>query len=321
MEWDMAANGKSANKSAGIHHITAIAGEPKRHVAFYRGLLGLRMVKRTVNFDDPSTWHLYYGDETGTPGTALTFFVWNQLPAGRHGAGEPQEIAFAVPEGSLAFWRKRLTEKGVSLKDAPARFGEDVLAFDDPDGHKLEIVAVKHAGDIPGWSDGGVPKEHAIRGFHGITLEVATPATTARVLNEVFGFAPAGIENNRHRFRAGNAPIGSIVDLRVTPGAQRAGQGTGTVHHVAFRATGDDQEMQFRDRAIDIGLRPTDQVPRHYFRSVYFREPNGILFEIATDDPGFTVDEPKEKLGKQLLLPPWYEQHRKQIEENLPPIE
>jgi glyoxalase family protein len=321
MEWDMAANGKSANKSAGIHHITAIAGEPKRHVAFYRGLLGLRMVKRTVNFDDPSTWHLYYGDETGTPGTALTFFVWNQLPAGRHGAGEPQEIAFAVPEGSLAFWRKRLTEKGVSLKDAPARFGEDVLAFDDPDGHKLEIVAVKHAGDIPGWSDGGVPKEHAIRGFHGITLEVATPATTARVLNEVFGFAPAGIENNRHRFRAGNAPIGSIVDLRVTPGAQRAGQGTGTVHHVAFRATGDDQEMQFRDRAIDIGLRPTDQVPRHYFRSVYYREPNGILFEIATDDPGFTVDEPKEKLGKQLLLPPWYEQHRKQIEENLPPIE
>jgi glyoxalase family protein len=317
----MAANGKRASKSAGLHHITAIAGEPKRHVAFYRGLLGLRMVKRTVNFDDPSTWHLYYGDETGTPGTALTFFVWNQLPAGRHGVGEPQEIAFAVPEASLEFWRKRLSDKGIVLKDAPARFAEQVLAFDDPDGHKLEIVGNKKAAGIPGWSNGDVPEAHAIRGFHGITLEVANPATTARVLNEVFGFEPDGVEGDRHRFRSGNAPIGSIVDLRVTPGAQRAGQGTGTVHHVAFRASGDEQEMQFRDRAIDLGLRPTDQVPRHYFRSVYFREPNGILFEIATDDPGFTVDEPKEMLGKQLLLPPWYQQHRKQIEEALPPIE
>jgi glyoxalase family protein len=316
----MATNGKNAGKSAGIHHITAIAGEPKRHVAFYRDLLGLRMVKRTVNFDDPSTWHLYYGDETGTPGTALTFFVWNQLPAGRHGSGEPQEIAFAVPEDGLEFWRKRLSEKGIALKDA-ARFGEQAIAFDDADGHKLEIVGSKNAGEIPGWSNGDVPSEHAIRGFHGITLEVSHPATTGRVLHEVFGFEPAGTEGNRHRFRSGNAPIGSVVDLRVTPGAHRAGQGTGTVHHVAFRASGDEQEMQFRDRAIDLGLRPTDQVPRHYFRSVYFREPNGILFGIATDDPGFTVDEPKEMLGKQLLLPPWYEQHRKQIESALPPLE
>ena len=317
----MATNGKNAGKSTGIHHITAIAGEPKRHVAFYKDLLGLRMVKRTVNFDDPTTWHLYYGDETGNPGTALTFFVWNQLPAGRHGAGEPQEIAFAVPEGSLGYWRKRLSEKGIALKDAPPRFGEQVLAFDDPDGHKLEIVGSKGAGEILGWSNSDVPEGHAIRGFHGITLEVSNPATTGRVLHEVFGFEPAGTEDNRHRFRSGNAPIGSVVDLRVTPGVHRAGQGTGTVHHVAFRATGDEQEMQFRDRAIDLGLRPTDQVPRHYFRSVYFREPNGILFEIATDDPGFTVDEPKEMLGKQLLLPPWYEQHRKQIEATLPALE
>ncbi len=316
----MAGSGSSPGKSAGIHHITAIAGEPKRHVAFYRELLGLRMVKRTVNFDDPTTWHLYYGDETGTPGTALTFFVWNQLPSGRHGSGEPQEIAFSIPESSLAFWRKRLSDKGIAFKNA-ARFGDQVIAFEDADGHKLELVGAKGAGSIPGWSNGDVPAEHAIRGFHGITLEVTNPALTARVLNQVFGFEPDGVEGDRHRFRAGDGAIGNVVDLRVTPGATRASQGTGTVHHVAFRATGDEQEMEFRRRALEIGLRPTDQVPRHYFRSVYFREPNGILFEIATDDPGFTVDEPKEKLGKQLLLPPWHEQRRKQIEAVLPPLE
>lgn len=309
------------DRSAGIHHITAIAGEPKRHVAFYTGTLGLRMVKRTVNFDDPGTWHLYYGDEIGSPGTALTFFVWNQLPPGRHGAGEAQEIAFAVPEMSLEFWRKRLSEKGIAHADAPARFGEQAIAFDDPDGHKLELVGSKSAAGIPGWSNGDVPAEHAIRGFHGITLEVTDPGRTGRVLADVFGFKPEGTEGERHRYRAGNAAIGSVVDLRVTPGAARHRQGTGTVHHVAFRATGDEQEMEFRKRALALGLQATDQVPRHYFRSVYFREPNGILFEIATDDPGFMVDEPKEKLGKELLLPPWYEQHRQQIVAALPALE
>jgi glyoxalase family protein len=308
-------------KSAGIHHITAIAGEPKRHVAFYRDSLGLRLVKRTVNFDDPTTWHLYYGDETGSPGTALTFFVWDQLPNGRHGAGEPQEIAFAVPDSSLDFWRKRLTAKAIAYKDAPARFGEQVIAFDDPDGHKLEIVGTREAAAVPGRSNGDVPPEHAIRGFHGITLEVSNPEKTGRVLHEVFGFEPAGSEGGRHRYRSGNAPIGSVVDLRVTPGAVRATQGTGTVHHVAFRAADDSQEMDFRKRAIEAGLRPTDQISRHYFRSVYFREPNGILFEIATDDPGFTVDEPKQSLGEHIKLPPWYEQHRKQIEAALPRLE
>jgi glyoxalase family protein len=309
------------SKSAGIHHITAIAGEPKRHVAFYRDTLGLRLVKRTVNFDDPSTWHLYYGDETGTPGTALTFFVWKDLPSGRHGSGEPQEIAFAVPEGALEYWRKRFSDKGIEHSDAPARFGEQVIAFTDHDGHKLEIVGSKTAADVVGWDNGDVPVEHAIRGFHGITLEVVNPAPTSGVLQEVFGFAPAGNEAGRHRFRAGDAPIGSIVDLRVTPGTPRALQGAGTVHHVAFRATGDAQEMEFRERVLELGLRPTEQVPRHYFRSVYFREPNGILFEIATDDPGFTVDEPKNQLGKELLLPPWYEKNRTQIQAALPPLE
>lgn len=309
------------SKSAGIHHITAIAGEPKRHVAFYRDLLGLRLVKRTVNFDDPTTWHLYYGDEAGSPGSALTFFVWDQLPAGRHGSGEPQEVAFAVPAAALAFWRKRLSEKAVAFELSAERFGEQVIAFNDPDGHKLEIVGSTAAAAAPGWSHNEIPADHAIRGFHGITLEVSSPATTARVLTDVFGFRPAGDEGNRHRYVSSGTQMGTIVDLRVTPGATRARQGVGSVHHIAFRAASDDQEMEFRQRVLELGLRPTDQVPRHYFRSVYFREPNGILFEIATDDPGFAVDEPKEKLGSRIMLPPWYEQNRKQIEAMLPALE
>jgi glyoxalase family protein len=309
------------SSSAGIHHITAIAGEPKRHVAFYRDALGLRLVKRTVNFDDPTTWHLYYGDETGSPGTALTFFVWDQLASGRHGSGEPQEIAFKIPESALAFWRNRLSAKGIAHQDAPERFGEKIVAFTDPDGHKLEVVAAKGADKIAGRPGGDVPPEHAIRGFHGITLEVANETATGRVLTHVFGFEPAGAEGNRHRYVSKGALLGTVVDLRSTPGLPRATQGIGTVHHVAFRATGDEQEMELRRRALELGLHATDQVPRHYFRSVYFREPNGVLFEIATDDPGFTVDEPKEKLGGRVMLPPWYEQHRGRIEAALPALE
>jgi glyoxalase family protein len=309
------------SSSAGIHHITAIAGEPKRHVAFYRDALGLRLVKRTVNFDDPTTWHLYYGDQIGSPGTALTFFVWDQLAAGRHGTGEPQEIGFKIPESALAFWRKRLSAKGIAHQDAADRFGEKVVAFTDPDGHKLELVGTRDAGAIPGRASGDIAADHSIRGFHGITLEVPGDAATGRVLTHVFGFEPAGSEGNRHRYLSKGALLGTVVDLRVTPGLPRATQGTGTVHHVAFRAAGDEQEMELRGRALELGLRATDQVPRHYFRSVYFREPNGILFEIATDDPGFTVDEPQQTLGEHIKLPPWYEQHRSQIEAALPRLE
>ena len=307
-------------KSAGIHHITAIAGEPKRHVAFYARTLGLRFVKRTVNFDDPSTWHLYYGDETGSPGSALTFFVWQSLPAGRHGAGEAQEIAFAIPAGSLEYWMKRLAAKGIAPKTAPPRFGESVIAFEDPAGHKLELVASESAGKIPGWN-GEVPAEHAIRGFHGVTLELRDTARTADVLTEVFGFRPAGSEQNRQRYVAAEGPLGTVVDLRVTPGTPRASEGIGTVHHVAFRAAGDAEEMEMRMRALALGLRATEQVQRFYFRSVYFREPGGVLFEIATDDPGFAIDEPKERLGSRVMLPPWYERKRAAIEAALPPLE
>ena len=307
-------------RSAGIHHITAIAGEPKRHVDFYRRTLGLRLVKRTVNFDDPGTWHLYFGDETGAPGTALTFFLWQNVPPGRHGAGEAQEIAFAVPEGSLAFWKQRLADKGVAAAER-TRLGETALAFDDPDGHKLELVAAETTSAIPGWSGGEVPAEHAIRGFHGVTLELRHPERTARVLVEVFGFEPQQSEGDRQRFLAKDGPLGRIVDLRATPGLAHASQGIGSVHHVAFRAADDAAERAMRERALKLGLQATEQIDRLYFRSVYFREPGGVLFEIATDGPGFARDEPKDKLGAKIALPPWYESRRKEIEASLPSLQ
>ena len=308
-------------KSAGIHHITAIAGEPKRQVAFYTRTLGLRFVKRTVNFDDPGTWHLYYGDEVGSPGTALTFFIWKDLPKGQHGAGEAQEIALAIPEGSLDYWIKRLDARGVAHGAPTKRFGETAIALEDPDGLKLELMTYKAAAAIPGWSNGEVPAEHAIRGFHGITLEVRDPAPTARVLIEVFGFKPAGVEHNRHRYLAEGGPLGRVIDMRITLGSPRSQQGLGINHHIAFRAANDAEEMEMRRRALALGLNATEQVQRNYFRSVYFREPGGILFELATDDPGFTIDEAKDKLGQKLVLPPWYEPHRAKIEAALPPLE
>jgi glyoxalase family protein len=306
-------------RSAGIHHITAIAGEPKRHVAFYNRALALRFVKRTVNFDDPGTWHLYFGDEVGSPGSALTFFLWENVPVGRHGTGEAQEIAFAVPEGSFEFWQKRLADKGVMTEER-RRFGEVALAFEDPDGHKLEIVASQAASALPAWGGGEVAAAHAIRGFHGVTLELRHPERTARALIEVFGFEPERSEGGRQRFVAAKGPLGRVVDLRTTPGLAPASQGTGSVHHVAFRAVDDAAEVAMRERALKLGLRATEQIDRLYFHSVYFREPGGVLFEIATDGPGFTRDEPKDALGTKIALPPWYEPRRAEIEAALPPL-
>ncbi len=279
------------------------------------------MVKKTVNFDAPDTWHLYYGDETGSPGSALTFFIWEDLPRGQHGSGEAQEIAFSVPAASLDFWKQRLKAKGVNFIEPAPRFGEKVIAFEDPDGLKLELVGDVEAASIPGSHNGDVPSEYAIRGFHGITLEVRDPAKSAEVLTQVFGFKPASVEENRYRFLSEPGPLGRVIDLRQTPGLARATQGTGSVHHVAFRADGDASELAMREKALELGLHATEQIARLYFRSVYFRERNGILFEIATDDPGFATDETKETLGGKLQLPPWHEPLRQQIEAVLPPLE
>jgi glyoxalase family protein len=308
------------SKSAGIHHITAICGNPRRNVAFYTGTLGLRMVKQTVNFDDPTTWHLYYGDETGSPGTALTFFAWGDVPPGRNGIGQAMATAFTIPERSLAYWTGRLAERGAPHDTPERRFGQTVVAFRDPDGMNLELVAAKGTRVLPAWSGGDVPAEHAIRGFFGVTLLVADAEPTARVLTEALGFAAEGREDSLHRFVAADGPLGTVVDVRAAPGFLPARQGAGSVHHIAFRAADDAAELQMAAAVRRLDLQPTDQIDRKYFHSVYFREPNGILFEIATDTPGFTVDEPKEALGSALKLPDWYEADRAKIAAALPAL-
>jgi glyoxalase family protein len=307
-------------KSAGIHHITGIAGNPRRHVAFYTDVLGLRLVKKTVNFDDPDTWHLYYGDESGSPGTALTFFLWDQAATGRAGTGQAVETAFAIPENAIGYWTGRLVEKGIPHEAPEKRFGQTVLGLKDPDGLRLELIGSAEAARKPGWSNGEVPADHAIRGFFGVTLWVEDPAPTARILTEVFGFAATGSQDTRHRFAADGAELGTVVDLRATPGFLPGALGRGTLHHVAFRAATDADQRAMAGEATGLGLRPTGQIDRVYFRSVYFREPGGVLFEIATDDPGFTVDESKEALGRSIRLPPWYEARRPAIEAALPPL-
>jgi glyoxalase family protein len=306
--------------SAGIHHVTAICSDAKRNVAFYTRGLGLRLVKKTVNFDDPTTWHLYYGDETGRPGTALTFFAWGKTPAGRNGNGMAVETAFIIPEGSLGYWTQRLVERGISHDAPERRFGETVLPLRDPDGMRLGLVAAKEASEIPGWSNGEVPAEHAVRGFHGVTLMVDAPAATAEVLTSAFAFKPAAREGNRQRFLRQADRLGQAVDILAAEGFLASRQGAGSVHHVAFRAADDAAQADMVGALKTQGLRPTDQIDRCYFRSVYFREPGGVLFEIATDEPGFTLDEPKDALGTTIKLPPWYEARRAEIVAALPPI-
>jgi glyoxalase family protein len=305
----------------GIHHVTAIAGPARRNIEFYTRTLGLRLVKRTVNFDDPGTYHLYYGDEQGRPGTILTFFPWEHVAPGRLGVGQTQETLFRVPEGAIGYWTHRFVEQGVPHRAPEKRFGETVLPFKDPDGMALALVAVPGAEDEPAWSDGAVPLEHAIRGFHGIGLLLEDAAPTGAILSDVFGFAEAAREGSVVRFKAGDTTIGGIVDVRVAGGFLPGRMGGGSVHHIAFRAADDAaQAKMVRKLARDHGIRTTEQKDRNYFRSVYFREPGGILFEIATDAPGFAVDEPAAALGQALKLPPFLEPRRAAIERNLEPV-
>jgi glyoxalase family protein len=309
-----------ATKSAGIHHVTAIAGDPQRNLDFYGGTLGLRLVKRTVNFDDPQTYHFYFGDETGTPGSIMTFFPWPGARRGRVGAGQVAATSFAVPEGSLGWWIQRFVARGVE-HDAPAkRFGRSVLGFRDPDGLPLELVADPRATERAAWTGGDVPAEHAIHGFHSVTLGLARTDATERVLREALGFERVGEEDGIVRYGAGDGGPGTLVDLRVAASGDRGVGGAGTVHHVAWRAADDAAELQIRRQVEALGLQPTPVIDRNYFHSVYFREPGGVLFEIATDPPGFADDEPAESLGEALKLPAQYEPHRAEIEAVLPTI-
>lgn len=307
-------------KGTGIHHITGITGDAKKNFGFYTKTLGLRFVKRTVNFDDPTAWHLYYGNETGAPGSALTFFLWENMPAGRQGMGQAVEVSYAVPKGSLAFWKKRLDADGYTSVESE-RFGDKLLSLRDAEGMKIELVETSTAANAPAWSDGRMPIEHAVRGFSGITLRPHNGSRTGEVLRDGFGYADGGKDGDRQRF-LGSADIGSHIDIVIDKSGPRGTQGAATLHHVAFRAKDDAEEIEIAERIRNVlCIDTTEQIDRMYFHSVYFREPGGILFEIATDQPGFTWDEPKETLGTALKLPPWYEKDRERIASALPPLE
>ena len=304
----------------GLHHVTAVAGEPRTNLRFYAETLGLRLVKRTVNFDDTTTYHLYYGNRTGEPGTALTFFAFEDARAGRPGRGQAVATAFAVPPGSLAYWADRLGASEATVGERVERFGAGVLPVSDPDGQPLELVEAD--APVEPWSEGPVPGERAIRGCFGVTLQSADPDATGSVL-DLLGFERAGTHpepdgGERVRYVAGGDRATVVDLLRREP--PRGRPGVGTVHHVAFRAADAEEQAAWRDRLSEAGQFVTPQKDRQYFRSIYFREPGGILFEIATDGPGFTADESVEDLGSGLRLPPWLEDDREGIEAALPPL-
>ncbi|MFL6197091.1 MAG: ring-cleaving dioxygenase [Thermoanaerobaculia bacterium] len=308
----------------GIHHVTAMASSPQANVDFYTGVLGLRLVKKTVNFDDPGTYHFYYGNETGEPGTIMTFFPWPMARRGVQGAGQATVTSFSVPQGSLGFWTERLKGLGVAFEDPRPRFDEEVLTLLDPDGLRLELVARADADEREPWQGSGVPAGHAVRGFEGVTLTEWNPEVTAAVLEGTLGFRKVAEEGSRFRFETGpgdDRGHGSRVDVLASPTAPRGHVSAGTVHHVAWRAADEADQLAWREAVADAGLYVTPVLDRQYFQSIYFREPGGVLFEIATDPPGFTRDETVEELGSGLRLPPWLEASRSRIEAALPPVE
>lgn len=303
----------------GIHHVTAIASDPQRNLDFYAGLLGLRLVKRTVNFDDPGSYHFYYGDRTGSPGTLLTFFPWPGARPGREGVGQPVRTSFAVPAGSLPYWTARLTEGGVGGLVPRERFGAPVLGFSDPDGMALELVEDPSAGAIEGAHPAAVPAESAIRRIAGSLLRLRDTGASAELLTGVLGLVAGDTEGDTQHFLPADG-VGGGVDLVAAPALATGTMGAGTVHHIAWRADDEAHQARLRAELVGHGLQVTPVIDRQYFRSVYFREPGGVLFEIATDDPGFLIDEPEATLGEALRLPPQYESQRARIERTLPPL-
>jgi glyoxalase family protein len=304
----------------GLHHITAIAGKAKSNLDFYTKVLGLRLLKKTVNFDDPGTYHLYYGDEKGSAGTIITFFPYEDSRPGRAGSGMATHIGYAVPEGSFEFWIKRFQKYGVSYGVPAERFGERYLPFKDPDGLQLELVIPKGGDTRKAWETDEVKAEVAIRGFHNVTLTLRNINATAMVLTDIFGYKLLDQQGNHHRYVTDAAENAAIIDLLLLPDANRGDGSAGTIHHIAFRVKDEEVLMQYRDKVVRKGLNITDKIDRNYFYSLYFREPGGVLFEIATDNPGFGIDEPFDKLGSSLLLPPQYEPHRDKIEAVLPKL-
>ena len=307
-----------ASPVIGLHHVTAISGPAQANVDFYAGRLGLRFVKKTVNFDDPGTYHLYYADGDAHPGSFLTFFPYEHAHPGRVGEGQATATAYAVPEGAVDWWVDRLAADGLDLGTPAERFGRRVLPFRDPDGLVLELVETPAATE--GWADGPVPLHAALGAFFGVTLCVADPAPTARLLTDLLGYREVGEERGRLRLENPAADRAAFVDLSCAPGTGPGRMGAGAVHHVAFRVPTDEAQVEVREALMAHGHQPTPVIDRQYFHSIYFREPGGVLFEIATDPPGFAVDEPADALGTSLRLPPQYEGRRAQIERRLPPL-
>jgi glyoxalase family protein len=305
----------------GLHHVTAIAGEPQANINFYAGVLGLRLVKLTVNFDDPTTYHLYYGDEQGHPGTIMTFFPWPGAFKGHIGTGQLTVTSFAVPQKSLPYWRKRLRKRGVEFEETTSDFGEEMLFLRDPDDLQLELISSSNADPDRVWERGPIPTEHAVRGFHHVTLSENGYERTALLLTETLGFKQIAKKGNRFRYVVANGAPGTIVDLVCAPEGGRGRVAVGTVHHVAWRTASNEEQAGWRSTLTKLQYDVTPIIDRQYFHSIYFHEPGGVLFEIATDPPGFATDESVERLGTSLKLPPWLERTRSELERLLPPIE
>ncbi len=315
------------NEILGLHHVTAIAGNPQTNIDFYTGILGLRLVKLTVNFDDPNTYHLYYGDKVGHPGSVLTFFPWPNAPRGVRGTGQVTVTSFSIPDGSMDYWKVRLRENRVRAEEVATRFDgkEEYLTFYDNDDLKLELVTSDKSKSLAErfvpWERSPVTQERAIRGFHSVVLSEEGYEKTASLLKDTMRFRLVEEEGERFRYESSSGGPTTFVDLICQPALLRGIVLAGTVHHVAFRTSDDNQQKTWREDIIKAGLNPTPVIDRQYFHSVYFREPGGVLFEIATDPPGFTLDEPEDKLGTTLKLPPWLEPSRKRIEKALPKVE
>lgn len=305
----------------GIHHVTVIAGDAQENLNFYVDVMGMRLVKKSVNQDAPDTYHLFYADGVGTPGTDLTFFPWPEMPPGKLGIGLTVEVPFAVPLGSLQYWQERFQQKEVKCGDIEERFGESTLPFKDPHGLQLALVETDDLRDFVPWEKSPVPQAHQLRGMHAVKLWERELVPTEKLLTEHMGFNRIGEENGWVRYGVDGGGSGKIIEIKELPDERRGAWGTGAVHHVAWRMNDSEEQMVLRNRLAETGYRPTDQIDRFWFKSVYFKEPGGALFELATDGPGFSRDEDPDKLGEQLILPPWMEVQRDLIETALPPLQ
>ncbi|RXM51756.1 MULTISPECIES: ring-cleaving dioxygenase [unclassified Chryseobacterium] len=307
------------NRILGLHHITAIADNAKRNLDFYTQVLGVRMVKKTVNFDDPGTYHFYFGNETGTPGTILTFFPWEGIGKGTNGSGMATHIGYSIPKGSLEFWKNRLKSFNANVEEGDI-FGEKMISFKDPDGLQLQFIEPAGDDNRKVWTTDDIKDENALKGFHNVTLTLKRAEPTIKVLTDLLGYDLQKQEGERYRFATDAIDTANLIDIIENDKTPTGRNAAGTNHHIAFRVKDDNVLMEYREKALSAGLSITPKINRDYFYSLYFREPGGVLFEIATDNPGFTVDEPLEELGVNLKLPAQYEGMRSKIEGVLPKL-